>query len=126
MKKNLIATTALVATAAAGTAVLTAAPANADVERRGSCAGAVYELNVDRERGGFEVSGDLEGARAGSEWKVTVRHDGTVATSRVLRADHEGELDVETWRRNTGGTDTFTLSVKPVGGSACSLSVSLR
>ena len=124
--KNLIATTALVATAAAGTAVLTAAPANADVERRGSCAGAVYELNVDRERSGFEVSGDLEGARAGSEWQVAVRHDGKVVTSRVLHADHEGELDVETWRRNTEGEDTFKLSVKPAGGSACSLSVSLR
>jgi hypothetical protein len=57
---------------------------------------------------------------------VAVRHDGKVVTSRVLHADHEGELDVETWRRNTEGTDTFKLSVKPIGGSACSLSVSLR
>ena len=57
---------------------------------------------------------------------MTIRHDGVVAASRVLRADNEGELDLETWRRNTSGTDTFTLSVKPVGGSACSVRVTLR
>ena len=95
MKKTLIATTALVATAAAGTTVLIASPASADVERRGTCAGATYELNVDRERGGFEVDADLDRAAVGSEWRVTIRHDGKVATSRVLRADNEGELDLE-------------------------------
>jgi len=126
MKKSIIATTALLATATAGTTVLVAAPASADVERRGTCAGATYELSVDRERGGFEVNGDLDAARPGSEWRMTIRHDGAVVTSRVLRADNEGELDLETWRSNTAGTDTFKLSVRPVGGSACSVKVTLR
>ncbi|HEX5918351.1 MAG TPA: hypothetical protein VFY76_10880 [Nocardioides sp.] len=125
MKKTLIAT-ALVATAAAGTTVLVAGPASADVERRGTCAGATYELNVDRERGGFEVDADIDNARAGSEWRVAVRHDGALATSRVLRADAEGELDLDTFRRNTAGTDTFRLTVTPSGGSSCSLRVTLR
>ena len=125
MKKTLIATT-LVATAAAGTAVLVAGPASADVERRGTCAGATYELNVDRERGGFEVDADVDDARPGSEWRVAVRHDGRLATSRVLRADDEGELDLDTFRRNTAGSDTFTLTVTPAGGSSCSLKVTLR
>ena len=124
MKKTLIATTALLATA--GTTALVAAPAHADVERRGTCAGATYELNVDRERGGFEVDADIDRARAGSEWRVTIRHDDTVATSRVLRADNEGELDLDTFRRNTAGKDTFRLTVTPAGGSACSVKVTLR
>ena len=64
-------------------------------------------------------------ARAASG-SVVIRHDGKVAASRVLRADNEGELDLETFRRNTAGSDTFKLSVKPVGGSACSLKVTLR
>ena len=115
MKKSLIASTALVATAAAGTTVLVAAPASADVERRGTCAGATYELNVDRERGGFEVDADIDNARAGSEWTVAIRHDGKLATSRVLRADNEGELDLDTFRRNTAGRDTFRLTVTPGG-----------
>lgn len=124
MKKTLIATT-LVATAAAGSTVLMAAPASADVERRGTCAGATYKLDVDRERGGYDVDADVENARAGSEWRVTIRHDGTVAASRVLRADGEGELDLDTFRRNTRGTDTFKLTVTPAGGGACSVKVSV-
>ena len=124
--KKIIASTTLVATAAAGTTVLVAGPASADVERRGTCAGATYELNVDRERGGFEVDADIDNARPGSEWRVAVRHDGTLATSRVLRADDEGELDLDTYRRNTRGKDTFTLTVTPAGGSSCSLKVTVR
>lgn len=125
MKKTLIATT-LVATAAAGSTVLVAGPASADVERRGTCAGATYELNVDRERGGFEVDADIDNARPGSEWRVAIRHDGSLATSRVLRADNEGELDLDTFRRNTAGTDTFKLTVTPAGGSSCSVKVTMR
>jgi hypothetical protein len=124
MKKTLIATTALLATA--GTTALVAAPAHADVERRGTCAGATYELNVDRERGGFEVDADIDNARVGSEWRVTIRHDGKVATSRVLRADDEGELDLDTFRRNTAGKDVFKLTVTPAGGASCSTKVTLR
>lgn len=124
MKKTLIATTALLATA--GTTALVAAPAHADVERRGTCAGATYELNVDRERGGFEVDADIDNARVGSEWRVTIRHDGKVATSRVLRADDEGELDLDTFRRNTAGKDVFKLMVTPAGGASCSTKVTLR
>lgn len=41
MKETLVATTALLATA--GTTAL----AHADVERRGTCAGATYELDLD-------------------------------------------------------------------------------
>ncbi|WP_224278540.1 hypothetical protein [Nocardioides lacusdianchii] len=124
MKKTLIATTALLATA--GTTALVAAPAHADVERRGTCAGATYELNVDRERGGFEVDADIDNARVGSEWRVTIRHDGKVATSRVLRADNEGELDLDTFQRNTAGKDVFKLTVTPAGGASCSTKVTLR
>lgn len=124
MKKTLIATAALIATA--GTTVLVAAPAHADVEKRGTCAGATFELNVDRERGGYEVDADIDRAQVGSEWKVAIRHNGTLTTTRVLRADDEGELDLDTFRRNTAGKDTFRLTVTPAGGSACSVKLTLR
>jgi hypothetical protein len=123
--KKIIASTALAATAAAGTTVLVAAPASADVERRGTCAGATYELSVDRERGGYDVDADLDGAKAFSTWQVTLRHNGKVAAQRTLRADDEGELDLDTWTRNTRGKDTYKLSVKPSGGSACSTTVTV-
>ena len=124
--KKIIATTALVATAAAGTAVLVAAPASADVERRGTCAGATFELSVDRERGGYDVDADIEGAKAYSSWRVTIRHDGKVAARRTLRADDEGELDLDAWRRNTAGKDVFRLTVTPAGGSSCSARITMR
>jgi hypothetical protein len=124
MKKTLIATTALLATA--GTTVLVATPAHADVEKRGTCAGATFELHVDRERGGFEVDADIDDARVGSEWRVALRHDGRLATSRVLRADDEGELDLDTFRRNTAGNDVFRLTVTPAGGTSCSVRLTLR
>lgn len=123
MKKNLIATTALLATAAAGTAVMTASPAQADVDRTGTCAGATYELSIDREKGGWEVDADLDNAEPGSAWRVALRHDGQVVTSKVHRADAEGEVDVDAWRRNTSGTDRFVLTVVPVGGTSCSTRV---
>ena len=123
MKKTLIASTALLATAAAGTTVLVAAPANADVDRTGTCAGATYELSVDRERGGWEVDADLDNARPGSSWRVALRHDGQVVTSEVHTADAEGEIDVTAWRRDTAGSDSFVLKVKPVGGTSCSSKV---
>lgn len=125
MKKTLIAGTAVLATAA-GSAIALAAPASADVERRGTCAGATYELNVDRERGGWDVDADIEGARAFSDWKVTIRHDGKVAVSRTLTADDEGELDLDAFRRNTAGKDVFKLTVTPAGGSSCSTKVTVR
>ena len=123
MRKNLIATTALLATAAAGTAVMAPSPAQADVDRTGTCAGATYELSVDREKGGWEVDADLDTAEPGSAWRVALRHDGQVVTSKVHRADAEGEVDVDAWRRNTSGTDTFVLKVLPVGGTSCSTRV---
>ncbi|GAA1933141.1 hypothetical protein [Nocardioides hwasunensis] len=123
--KKLIASTALLATAAAGTTVLVAAPANADVEKRGTCAGATFELNVDRERGGYDVDADVEGARAFSEWKVAIRHNGKLAVSRTVKADDEGELDLDAFRKNTRGKDTFKLTVTPAGSSACSVKVTV-
>ncbi|WP_210651683.1 hypothetical protein [Nocardioides sp. SYSU D00065] len=120
-----VAATALLATVG-GSAVLVAGPAAADVDRAGTCAGATYELGVDRERRGFDVDADLDGARPGSEWRVTLRHDGALAASRVLRADAEGELDLSTWRRDTAGSDTFRLTVTPETGRACSVKVTVR
>jgi hypothetical protein len=122
MKKILIAG---VATAAVGATALVAAPAHADVERRGTCAGATFELSVDRERGGYDVDADLEDATPHSSWQVTLRHDGKVAAQRTVRADDEGELDLDTWTRNTRGKDVYKLTVKPSGGSACSTTVTV-
>lgn len=100
------------------TAVLVSAPAHADVERHGACGGGHYEFSVDREAGGFEVSLDLDYVRPGSRWQVVLRHDGKRYFKKTLRADNEGDLDVERWRTNTTGNDTFKFRAKRVGGPA--------
>ncbi len=114
-----------IATAATGlfavTAVtLAAAPAHADIDRHGTWAGAQHEFSVDREGRGFEVSLDIDNAQPGSRWRITLRHDGKRVLRTVRTADHEGDVDVETWRKNTAGKDTFKVKVEKIGtkGSA--------
>lgn len=134
MRKTISITT-LLATALAGTALAWAAPVQADdgdddrhdgPARRGTCAGATYKIDVDRERRGFDVDGSIDRARPGSQWRVTITHDGKVVTSRTVRTDDDGEADVEVWRGNSAGSDTFALTVQPAGGGSCTTRVSTR
>lgn len=103
---------------AAPAAVLVAAPAHADVERHGACGGGWYEFSIDREGNGFEVSVDLDRVKPGSKWKVVLHHDGKRFFNRTVRADYEGDLDVERYRGNTQGKDRFKFRVSRVNGSA--------
>ncbi|WP_347352601.1 hypothetical protein [Intrasporangium sp.] len=108
-------------------AVLTAAPAQADVERHGRCGSAVYEFSVDRERGGFEVELEIDRAKPKSQWKVLMYHDGKRFVNQTFRADREGELDVERWRGNTAGYDKFTFrATRSDGAATCTNSITVR
>lgn len=124
MRKH-IAAAGLAAALAVPVTLLAAAPAHADVDRSARCAGAEFELSVDREHGGFEIEADVD-ARPGSAWRVTLRHEGRVFYSKVRTADREGDIDVDRFRRNTRGKDTFRLTVTPAGGRSCSLKVTTR
>ncbi|MGD9961315.1 hypothetical protein [Nocardioides sp.] len=114
---------ALVGAVAVPTAFVFASPANADMEKGGVCGNARYELNVDRENGGFEVDADLDNAAAGSQWRVVLRHDGKVFYNKIRTTDREGDLDVERFRANSPGADKFRLTVKRVGGAAACTTV---
>jgi hypothetical protein len=116
-------TTALLAVPAT---VLLSAPAHADVERHGACGGGSYEFSVDREGGGFEVSADVDNVQSGSKWRVVLRHDGKKILARTLRADHEGDLDVERFRDDSAGKDRFRFRAARTDGSAsCSAAISV-
>lgn len=107
-------------------ALLTASPAAADVERADACGRGFLELNVDRERGGWEVDADLDAAR-GSRWTVTLSQNGSTYYRQTRTADREGEIDVDTLRRDTAGSDTFRATAAPVGGGAsCSVVIRVR
>ncbi len=113
--------TAAVLTAGAVT-VATVVPAYADIERQGRVSGAHYDFSVDRERGGFEVSFDLDNAAPGSRWVVRMSHDGKRYFNRTVTAradddDRDGEFEIERWRGNTAGKDVFRVSIRKVGTS---------
>jgi RNase P/RNase MRP subunit p29 len=99
--------------------------ADDDTERTIACGRAQVELSVDKEAGGFEVDGDVDNAKPGSTWKVVLRHDGTQVLARTLKADAEGDLDVDTLRPNTAGSDVFTFRVKNLDtdAKACKVTV---
>lgn len=109
----LLATGALVAVPAA---TLLAAPAQADVDRSGACGTGRYEMSVDREGRGWEVSADLDDVRPGSRWRIVLKQDGRTFFDQVRRADVEGDVDVERYRGDTAGSDTFRMVATRVGG----------
>lgn len=117
MNKKPFALLAAGALAATPLTIALAGPAQADTERRGGIDGGRYDFNVDRDNGGFEVSADLDDVTPGSSWKVVLRQDGKVFLKRTIRADAEGDLDVERFRPDTAGTDVFALTAKKIGST---------
>lgn len=128
MNKRLIAGTMTAALVGTPLAIALAAPANADIDRQTSCSkGGNIELSVDRERGGFEVDADIDGRHAGDRWLVSVRHDGKVVARKVIKADREGEVDLELYRPNSAGKDAFQVRARNLDTrSLCVVRVTTR
>lgn len=120
MKRTIVLSAA--ALLAAPTALLVTAPAHADgpeKHARGSVAGARYDIDIEKERG-FEVNVELDGVPSASTWRVVVKHDGErigSQTAPATRDDGRYEVDFRDLRsKNTAGKDTFTVTIKRVGG----------
>ncbi|HEX5986652.1 MAG TPA: hypothetical protein VFY86_09045 [Nocardioides sp.] len=114
------------ATAAVATVVpfALAAPASADVEKVGNCAGARYDFDVDRERGGYEVSFEVDSNTPNQKWRLVLFHNGDRVFRDVRTTDREGEVDFERLRPNTPGADTFRAkAVKLSNGQSCSVRI---
>ena len=99
--------------------------ADDDTERTIACGQALVELNVDKEPNGFEVDGDIDNAKAGSKWKVVLRHDGDQVIARTVKADYEGDVEVGTMRPDASGSDVFTLRVKNISTDAKACKVTI-
>lgn len=111
------------------TVALAAAPSSAapaDREKRGTCAGGTYELQAEREDGGYEVTVDLDRLAPGSQWKVVLRHEGKRVAAVTRTADAEGDVELEAYRKGTPGPETFSFRATPVGGGkGCAATVRL-
>ena len=127
MMKRTTALIAATAVAVPGALLLAAPAAHADVDRYGSIARGSWEFSVDREDGGFEVDLDVDRVAPGTTWRVVLRHDGKRVLARTLRADHEGDVDVDVWRPNTPGNDTFRFNLRNTrSGAKASSTITVR
>lgn len=115
MKRTTALTVVTALVAAPASLLVSAGPASADVDRTGACGPGRYELSVDREDGGYDVSVDLDRLAPGSKWRVVVRHEGRTVADVVRTAERDGDVDVERSVRGTRGTETFSFTAKRVG-----------
>jgi hypothetical protein len=124
--RRITATTAVATLVAVPTAVLVAAPAHADSERQVACAGGRLELSIDREGNGWEVDAGVDNVAAGQKWRLVVKHDGNRAFKGVRTTDNEGDADIDRWRKDTAGKDTFSdKAVRLSDGTTCRVGVTV-
>jgi hypothetical protein len=127
MKKAVLAAVAAVVlvVAVAGGAVWAL---GGDDERteRGTCGTATWELSVEDEDGGVEVTFEVQSAAPGETWDVVVEQDGTEVYSGTRQTDEDAELDVDTTVSSKDGS-TFTATATPQtdngAGDACTASL---
>ena len=100
------------------TALVLAPAANADIDKHGKCGVGVYEFSVDREDGGYEVGVDFDRVAPGTRWKIQMSQNGKTYFNRVVRAENDGDFDVDRKRPNTSGADVFRFKASRVGGPA--------
>lgn len=111
--------TATMGTAALlATPLLTASPASA-TDRDFRVGGAQVDYSVERDDGRYEVDVDIDSAKPGSKWRITLWQNGNRYFKDVRRADGDGDVrDVEQTRKNTRGQDVFKVKIKRVGGDS--------
>lgn len=65
------------------------------------------------------------GAKRGQKWHITMKHNGKTIYDKTRTVDRDGEIEVEKWRKNAKGVDTFVTTAKRVGGSGyCKVTLS--
>ena len=117
---------ALVASAgiAAGMALVAAPAAQAmpafETGKTGSCsAGAWWDLSMEREFGYLEVDMDIERARPGERWTISLSHNGQAKKLVRAVADYEGDVDAQWILRDRAGTDRVTVKATSASGQTC-------
>lgn len=111
---------------AVGTPIAFASAASADTEKRGSCSkgDAIYDFEVDKDDGRYEVNFEVDSNVDGERWRVRLYHEGNRFYSSVNTTDNEGEADVEANRPNTRGKDHFKVTALNLrSGETCSAKI---
>jgi hypothetical protein len=122
MKKALLALAAVVVVAAVAIGSWIAFGGESDVETRGTCGGNAYELAVEEEDGGLDVTFELQAAAPGETWTVLVEQDGNTLLEGERTTDEDAELDLDAPANGDEG-DEFTVTATPTTGEPCTATV---
>lgn len=117
MKKVMIAVAAAVVLAVVGFGTWAWASGDSETSQRGSCGSSTYEMSVEAEDKGLEVTFELLSAGVGEIWQVSFEQDGASIFDGERQTDEDGELDVDVFTPNKG--DEFTVTATPADGEAC-------
>jgi hypothetical protein len=85
---------------------------------RGTCAATSYELSVEKDDGGLEVSYELQSGAPDETWTVVVEQGDTTLLEGERRTDEDAELDLDVLA-DEKGDDLFTVTATPAEGEPC-------
>lgn len=114
----------VLAVGAVGIGLGVAAPAaqahGVERELSGTCsAGAVWDLNVEREHGLLDIDFEIEQATPGESWTVSFVRNGTLIGKRVAVADRRGEVEVDRNVRAVRGVNRIDVRATGANGQTC-------
>ncbi|WP_139983884.1 hypothetical protein [Nocardioides litoris] len=85
---------------------------------RGACGGAAYELTVEEDDGGLELSYELQSSGPGEVWTVEVTQGDATVLEGERTTDEDGELDLDA-PVDEGGATAFRVTATPEQGEPC-------
>lgn len=112
-------TTAAAVALGAGTWWAVDSSAEAQTTERGTCGGATWELSLEAEDGGVEVSAELQSAGPGETWEVALLRGGTSLLEGARTTDDDGEIDVDAFTSDDAADTAYTATFTPADGEPC-------
>jgi hypothetical protein len=96
-----------------------------EVRATGTCGGSVRsELKLKARDGGIEAEVEVDHARRGSPWRLTLSQEGRVVWRGRVTA-RSGSLRVERPLRDLAGADRVSVRASGPGGVTCRVSATL-
>lgn len=94
-----------------------------ETSRAGSCEGASFTLETERENNTTEVSFEVQASEPGQTWEVMVEHDGDALIEGTRLTDEDAEIDVDAYLpKDASGEVTATATQ---GSQVCTATISL-
>lgn len=94
---------------------------NADTRQAGSCDGASYVLEAEREDNATEVSFEVQANEPGQTWDVRIEQGSDVLVEGTRTTDEDAEIDVDAYAAE-GGSRDFTATATQ-GDRTCSATI---